>query len=550
MSPRELASVLPAAAAVEGETGSASPGSLPEHSFDPRDERAFRRRAHEMLDRMLDLHRDVRDRPVWRPVPESVEERFSDPVPRAGKGIDGAWQAFEDQVLPYPTGNIHPRFWGWVSGTGSPSGLVAEMLAGGLNSISGIFDDAAARVEDQVVDWMREALGLGDWSSGVLTSGGSVANLVGLAVARDTAGDSEIPLRGVRSAAGPLALYASTETHSSVHKAAQILGLGREAVRPVPVDDSWKIDPVALTEAIARDRAAGWTPFAVVGNAGTVNTGAVDDLVALSTIAGREGLWLHVDGAFGALARLSSAEAWRLRGLERADSVAFDFHKWMCVPYEAGCVLVREAGAHRHSFAVAADYLETLPRGVGARRDSTNLRGLQLSRGFKALKVWMLLQEHGLDRFAALVDANCAQARTLAARIDREPELERLAPVALNVVCFRFRPTGPARGPEALDAVNREILMRLHERGLAVPSSTRLHGRFALRVAITNHRSRDEDFDFLADRTIELGREILAEAGPSPGVDGPRASDPIAAAGRSRAGEGGETGRGIEPSSR
>ena len=483
-----------------------------EDSLDPQDWPAFRDLAHRMLDQMLDYQQGVATRPPWQPVPDEVDQQLRTAAPMRGLGTEGAFQAFLDLVLPYPTGNLHPRFWGWVGGTGSPSGMMAELMTASMNAVAGPFNDSAARVEAQVIDWMRTALGFGPDTNGVMTSGGSVANLIGLAAARDAITDTDIPHAGLvqtaraASGSGDLTLYASTEVHASVVKAAQVLGLGRDAVRLVPVDRGFRVRVAEMARAIQDDRARGLRPFAIVGNAGTVNTGATDDLPALARLAREESLWLHVDGAFGALARLSSSHASIVEGLERADSVAFDFHKWMYVPYEAGCVLVRDAQRLRKPFAVPASYLTPFDRGTAAQDDSTNLKSLQLSRGFKALKVWFLIQEHGLERFGRLIARNIAQARYLARRVEETPSLELLAPVPLNVVCFRYRALG--HGPEALDALNTEILLRLQEDGLAVPSSTVIEGRFAIRVAICNQRSRCEDFDFLVEQVQRLGAEI------------------------------------------
>lgn len=485
-------------------------------TLDPADWAEFRAQAHRMLDTMIDFQRGIRGEPVWRPFPEAKESNLRQPLPEHGAGMQATWGAFQELILPYRTGNVHPRFWGWVSGTGSPSGMLAEMLAGGMNAISGIFNDSAARVESQVLAWMREALELEPGTSGVITSGGSVANLIGLAVGRDARAGVDLQEHGLLACERRPVFYASEQVHSSVKKAAQILGLGRSALRLVPVDDRFRIRLDALARAVAEDRKNGLHPFAVVGNAGTVNTGAVDDLVGLSRLARSEGLWLHVDGAFGAVARLSKRLAPRVAGLELADSIAFDFHKWLYMPYEAGCVMIRDAEAHRETFQVSADYLDPLPRGVGAQPDSTDLRSLQLSRGFKALKVWWLLHEHGREVFARLVERNVAQAEYLMGRIREHGELELLAETDLNVVCYRYRPADLEMSDRAtpdltdgdLDRLNRELLMQLQEQGLAVPSHTLIDGRFAIRVAISNQRSQRQDFDLLIDKTVELGRQI------------------------------------------
>jgi glutamate/tyrosine decarboxylase-like PLP-dependent enzyme len=390
-------------------------------------------------------------------------------------------------------------------------GMMAEMLAAGMNSVSGLFNDGAARVERQVVSWMKAALDMPLDASGVFTSGGSVANLIGLAVGRDACAGYDVTGRGVGAEAGKLVLYASSETHSSIFKSAKLLGLGQDAVRVVPVDERLRMDLTELERMIRVDREHGLRPFAVVGTAGTINTGSVDDLDGIADITAREGLWFHVDGAFGAMAALSPETRHLVSGLGRADSLAFDFHKWMYVPYEAGCVMIRDASAHRASFSVQAAYLDPLSRGTGAQPESTNQRSPQLSRGFKALKVWMTLKEHGFEKFGRLVSQNVRQARYLGGLVEAEQRLELMAPVALNVVPFRFAP--PDLDPEASDGVNRELLMRIQEQGIAVPSHTRVNGRFTIRVCICNHRSRREDFDLLLRETVRIGEEIMEEAG-------------------------------------
>ncbi|MEN8375147.1 MAG: pyridoxal-dependent decarboxylase [Gemmatimonadota bacterium] len=482
-------------------------GPAQRETLDPQDWEGFRTLAHRTLDRMIDLQRDIRDEPVWRQVPDDVERRFQEAAPVDGAPIEEVLRDVAQLVVPYPTGNLHPRFWGWVGGTGSPTGMLGDLIAAGTNSVAGNFNDAAARVEEQVTRWMADAIGMPTGTTGLITSGGSVANLVGLAAARDAVAGFDVPGRGVRAAPGQLALYASTEVHSSVTKAAQLLGIGRDGLRLIPTDAQYRIDTNLLSRTMREDRADGFVPIGIVGNAGTVNTGAIDDLDRLADIARDESVWLHVDGAFGAVAALSDNLRPLLRGLERADSVALDFHKWMYVPYEAGAVLVRDADALKRPFASDAAYLAPPPRGVGAQPDPANGRGPQLSRGFKALKVWMLIKEQGLAKYGRLVEQNVRDVRHLAALIDSHPDLDRVAPAPLNVVCFRYAPRGAA--PDApLDEWNQEILMRLQERGIAVPSSTVLRGHFVLRVANVNHRTRAEDFDLLVRETLRIGREL------------------------------------------
>jgi aromatic-L-amino-acid/L-tryptophan decarboxylase len=477
-----------------------------EESLDPEDWDELRSLGHRMVDDLLTYLQTIRERPVWRPIPADVRSFFKGPVPRKPEGAEQAYADFREQVLPHPMGNIHPRFWGWVMGTGTPMGALAEMLAAGMNPNMGGGDHVANLVEAQVLDWCKEMLGFPPGASGLLVSGGSMANLVGLTVARNARAGFDVRRQGVRGASGPLTVYASVETHSSVQKGVELLGLGSEAFRLVPVNAQFEIEVGALERMLREDRAAGCRPICVVGNAGTVGTGAIDDLRALAEVCARERVWFHVDGAFGSLAALVPEYRSRLAGMERADSIAFDLHKWMYVPFEAGCTLVRDAEAHRRAFSLRPDYLTHAERGLAAGELWFSEYGIQLTRGFRALKVWMSLKEHGLDRYARLVRQNIGQARYLAQLVREAPDLELLAPVPLNIVCFRY--VAPGRDEAALDALNQELLIRLHEQGIAVPSNLTLGGRFALRVAITNHRSRREDFDLLIREARRIGAEL------------------------------------------
>lgn len=481
-----------------------------EETLDPGSWAELRELGHRMVDDMFTYVETLRDRPVWQPMPDALRARLREGLPRQAQGAARAYQDFQELVLPYVTGNAHPRFWGWVCGQGTGLSMLAELLAGAVNSSVDGFDDAGTQVEAQVIDWCKELLGFPASASGILLSGCSMANFVGLAVARNNLPGAAIKQLGL--ADGPqLTVYGSTETHSSVQKAVQLLGLGTEALRRIPVDEHCRVDVVALEAAIERDRAGGLRPMCVVGNAGTVNTGAIDDLAELADVAARQHVWFHVDGAFGACAAISPTLRPLLNGMDRADSLAFDLHKWMYFPYEAGCTLVRSDAAHRAAFGYDAAYMAPEERGLAAARNQQFTEyGPQLSRGFRALKIWLGLKEQGADKYRALIEQNVRQARYLAELVTAAPDLELLAPVSLNVVCLRYRGAG-ALHDDQLNALNREVLGRLQEGGLVVPSHTVLNGRYAIRAAITNHRSRREDFELFAREVSAVGAAVAAE---------------------------------------
>jgi glutamate/tyrosine decarboxylase-like PLP-dependent enzyme len=481
-----------------------------EETLDPENWEELRALGHRMVDDMITYLHTVRERPAWRALPQSVKEHLQQPLPNEPQGAERAYRDFVEHVLPYPHGNIHPRYWGFVNGTGSAFGALSEMLAAVMNPNVGGADHSAVYVEQQALDWCKAMLGYPQEASGLLVSGGSMANLIGLAVARNTKAAFDIRKEGVAAASGTMTVYCSTETHSSVQKAVELMGLGSKALRKVAVDKNYRLDFAQLERKVAEDRAAGHLPFCVVGNAGTVNTGAIDPLAQIADLCRREKLWFHVDGAFGALAYLAPEMRRPLLGMEAADSLAFDLHKWMYMPYEAGCILVKDRAAHQNAFTLVPEYLVQHERGLSAGPFWLANYGIQLSRGFRALKVWLLLKEHGVEKYRRLIRQNIAQARYLAQLIEQNAELELLAPVALNVVCFRFKPKNVAE--EKLNELNRQILMELHEAGIASPTSTVLRGTYAIRAAITNHRSRKEDFDALAEATIRLGREMLSLA--------------------------------------
>jgi glutamate/tyrosine decarboxylase-like PLP-dependent enzyme len=477
-----------------------------EETLDPEDWESMRTLGHQMLDDMLDYLNNIREYPTWQPVPEEVKRKFRMPLPENDQDLEDIYKEFTDYILPYPLGNIHPRFWGWVAGTGTVSGMLADMLAAGMNPNLAGADHIANYVEKQVIDWIIEMFGFPASASGLLTSGCSAGNLIGLTVARNTKAGYNLRREGLQAAPQKMVLYASREIHSSIQKAAEMLGVGSDALHLIPVNDNFQIDLDLLIKTIDQDRQRGYLPFCIVGAAGTTNTGAVDDLNMLADICQQENLWFHVDGAFGAWAVLAPQAKNKVAGIERADSLAFDLHKWIYLPYEIGGVLVRSEEHHRKAFSLTPAYLshgEDELAMTGGTLPWFSDYGFQLSRGFRALKAWMGIKEYGSKKLGRLIQQNIDQVHYLAGLIETSPELELMAPVTLNVVCFRYTKPG-AR----LDDLNAKILAELQEQGIAAPSSTSINGKNVLHVAHTNHRSRREDFDILVREVLRIGKRL------------------------------------------
>jgi glutamate/tyrosine decarboxylase-like PLP-dependent enzyme len=458
-----------------------------------------------MVDEMFDHLAGQADGPVWRKMPAELRAELRAPLPRGPSDPETAYQQFRRLVLPYATGNLHPGFMGWVHGGGTAIGMLAELLAGGLNANLGGRDHAPIEVERQVIAWAAEMLGFPPTAAGILVTGTSMANLIGVLTARTDRLGPVVRQAGLGDAR--LTAYCATTAHGCIPRAMEIAGLGRDALRMVPCDTAGRIRLDALARAVMQDRREGATPFLVVGTAGTVDIGAVDDLAGLAAFCEREDIWFHVDAAFGAIAMLAPRLRPLLRGIEQADSVGFDFHKWAQVPYDAGCFVTRDPAVLLAAFAGDAAYLRRESRGLAGGGIWPCDLGPDLSRGFRALKVWLTLMVYGADAIGAMVQQSCDLAQRLAARIDAAQELERLAPVALNIVCFRYCGAGPG-----LDALNAAIVADLHEDGVAAPSSTVLDGQLAIRAAIVNHRTGPEDVDRLVDAVLARGRARSARA--------------------------------------
>jgi len=329
-------------------------------------------------------------------------------------------------------------------------------------------------------------------------------------VARNEKADFDIREEGLQNGqTAALSVYGSVETHEWIYKACELMGLGRKAFRSIPVNGDYQIDITACREAIKKDIKAGFKPFCLIGTVGTVNTGAVDDIEELRNLADEFNLWLHIDGAFGSLAAFSPISKHLVEAQGKADSIAFDLHKWGYMPYEVGCILVKHPLAQKSTFGSSSSYLSSTKRGISVETTYFADRGLQLSRGFRALKVWMSFKEQGVSKIGRMIQRNIDQAKYLETLIQNHADLEILAPVSLNIVCFHFVQKGLSQ--DDLNNLNLEILLRIQESGTAVPSQTILDGKFAIRVCITNHRSETRDFDNLVDDVIRHGKEILTK---------------------------------------
>ncbi|MFZ6772049.1 pyridoxal phosphate-dependent decarboxylase family protein [Undibacterium sp. SXout7W] len=483
---------------------------LPEDTLDPDDWPAFRQQSHRMLDDMLDYIEHIRERPVWQAAPDEIRTHFHAPLPQKEGNLAAAHAQFMHDILPYAVGNAHPGFMGWVHGGGTPVGMAAEILAAGLNANLGGRNQMPVEVERQIVRWMRELFQFPDTASGVFVTGTSMANLMSVLVARTTALGQAVRQTGLLANGHHCVAYTSAAAHGCIAQAMDLSGLGIASLRRIPTNEQHQMDLTALTAAIKADRAAGLLPFFIAGTAGTVDTGAIDDLAQIARIANTERIWFHVDGAYGALGMMSPEIAPLLEGIQLADSIAFDFHKWGQVQYDAGFLLVRDASLHMDAFAAPATYLRRETRGLAGGSPWPCDFGPDLSRGFRALKTWFTITVFGTEKMGRSMAHTCYLARYLATQVAAHSELELLAPVTLNIVCFRYHPDRTDHPnhqitAEQLDELNRDIVADLHESGIAAPSTTTIQGKAAIRAAIVNHRTMQQDIDALIAAVLHHG---------------------------------------------
>jgi aromatic-L-amino-acid decarboxylase len=472
----------------------------------------FRIAGHQLIDRIAAFLDSLPERPLTPgESPAAVREALDAgrSVPREGAEVVELLDRAADLLIEHSLFNQHPRFWGYVTSSAAPIGMLGDLLASAMNPNCGawLLSPMASEIEVQTVRWIAEMLGYSTDCSGLFVSGGNMANIVGFFAARAAAGGPEIRSKGASGT--HLRAYCSSETHTWIQKAADLSGLGTDSIRWIPVDAQFRIDLDVLRARIREDIADGDKPFLVCGNAGTVGTGAVDGLADLAAVCREFGLWFHVDGAYGALAALAPDSATLFRGMEQADSLAVDPHKWLYAPLEAGCALVRDISKLRDAFSYHPPYYH-----FGVEAINYFDLGPQNSRGFRALKVWLALQQVGRRGYVQMIADDIQLARAMYDRISQEPELEALTQ-GLSITTFRYVPADLNRADENatdyLNDMNRELLTRLQQSGEAYLSNAIVGDKYALRACIVNFRTTLKDVEALPKLIVRMGKQLDAE---------------------------------------
>jgi aromatic-L-amino-acid decarboxylase len=477
----------------------------------------IRRLGAEAVEWVARYAEEVWDLPIYPQIPpapqtlaEKLDADLTEPLPREGRDFAELLATFRDVIVPGSRHNGHPRFFGYVSAPGTAVASAADLLASALNSNLTSWRSAPAptQVERLTIDWIRQALGCPAGTGGLFLSGGSMANLTALAAARYRHCGERVAAEGAAAHPARLRLYASQEVHHSIDKAAALLGIGHANVRRIAVDSMFRMDVDDLERQVDDDRAAGHHPFCVVASAGTVVTGAIDPLEEIARFARREDLWMHVDACYGGFARLAPSACSLLEGLAEADSIALDPHKWLYLPADCGCLLYREPTSVSGAFALGADYTRILAQGEHASIESFAFwdHGPELSRRFRALKVWMVMASAGARAIGEAIESNLDCARYFAGLIEESDDFELMAPVELSIFCFRHCPSNADPSALDLDEHNEKLLVALQHDGSSYLSNASIHGRFALRGCVLNYRTTRADME----RLLEDLRRVAA----------------------------------------
>jgi glutamate/tyrosine decarboxylase-like PLP-dependent enzyme len=465
----------------------------------------FRELGYKAIDLIADNLDRLQNRlePARRAVPPELREQLLTQVlPQGGKDPRELIEFVGRDILPYPRGNIHPRFFAWVNSPAAPISIIGELLAAGMNSSTAGGDQASSYLEHAVLDWLKEIMGFPKDSGALLVSGGSMATLLGLAVMRHAkAQTGHMRGKGMQQESAPMIVYASTEGHSCITKAVELLGIGHNYLRKIPVDSDFRMDVARLEQQIKTDRRTGLHPVCVAASAGTVNTGAIDPLDRIADLCQQENLWFHIDAAYGGVGMLAEKTKRWFTGIERADSLGVDPHKWMYIPVECGCAIVRDKQAMRDTFSEVPPYLRD-----DRQSPWFSEFGPQQTRGFRALKLWLAIKHIGLEGYRRLITRDINLAESLRKKIKSRADFELVAAGPLSVTCFRYVTPDSAD----LGALNRSILEIVQNTGDVYLTSTELNGEFVLRANIMNFRTTEPDLDFLLDTIARVGQRVLA----------------------------------------
>jgi aromatic-L-amino-acid decarboxylase len=463
----------------------------------------MRRLGHRVVDEVVDRWVGLREGPAWEGgTRRELEPLMREPAPELGRDADAVMDRALQDILPRAGRIDHPRFFAFIPSSPTWPSVLGDYLATGFNIFQGTWLESAgpSQLELVVMDWFREWVGYPASGGGVLTSGGSAANLIALVTARETASNPE-----------RATIYLSDQGHSSLERAARIMGLPMENLRKVPTDTTFRMDMAALASMVEADRAGGMVPLCICGNAGATNTGAIDPLTEMGEFARRESIWYHIDGAYGGFAVLTNEGKEALRGIEMADSVTLDPHKWFFQPYETGCLLVRDTKVLEDAFRILPEYLQDTA--LGEEHVNFADRGVQLTRRFRALKVWMSIQTLGLGAYRRAIQVSMDLAKEAEAFILNSASIEMLCPASLGVVCFRFNPRDVSLSQGELEELNLAIQDEVVDTGLAMMSSTRLRGQFSLRLCIMNYQSAREDVMEVLEAIERIGARLVRGMG-------------------------------------
>ncbi len=463
--------------------------------------------GYQVIDEMTTYLTDISDRPVWQPMPDDVRAVIRRQVlPEQGQPFEETLAFLREMLLPYPQGNGHPRFAGWINSAPAHAAILLKPLAAAMNPNCGIGEHAGQELERRTVQWIMELCGFPvDGSAGVFVSGGSEANFTCLQAARQWAAQRQgwdVRKQGIQSIERPFVLYQSDQGHFSIRKSVEAMGLGSDSIHIVPSTSTWQMDVDQLAQRVRADRQNGFTPFCVAATAGTVESGAIDPLDELADLCAQEGLWLHVDGAYGAFGILDEQVSPLYKGIARVDSLATDQHKWLSVPIDCGCALVRNGSILHDAFRL------THSNEPDDHEAWMSEYTLQRTRRFRALDAWSVVRTAGRSGLANAVATNIDMARFFSQLIKTCPDLELVADGPLSIVRFRYAPDVLLDQPRLLDRVNKALALKIQERGKAFFTSTHFADKEVLRACFVNYMTTEEDIQAMVEEVLRAARAL------------------------------------------